>query len=90
MSDGILAPAAKLEERCGAMKSKETLITTSFLFSEGQMKHGLPGAIAHRRKRLRLHLQRSEKAELHLAAEWINGKALITQNDYTPPPGSPY
>ena len=49
------------------------------------MRHGLPGAIAHRRKRLRLHLQRSEKAELHLAAEWINGKALITQNDYTPP-----
>ena len=47
------------------------------------MRHGLPGAIAHRRKRLRLHLQRSEKAALHLAAEWTNGKALITQNDYT-------
>jgi hypothetical protein len=34
VTDDILAPAAKLEEWCGAMKSKETLITTSFLFSE--------------------------------------------------------
>lgn len=34
MTDGIFAPAAKLEEWYGAMKSEETLITASFLFSE--------------------------------------------------------
>jgi len=31
--DGMFAPAAELDEWCGAMKSEETLIAASFLFS---------------------------------------------------------
>ncbi len=46
------------------------------------MRQWPPRSDPHRRERLKLHLQRSRK-QSHLAAEWTNGKALITQNDYT-------